>query len=53
MEHHSFLKSHRRKELSLIAASISAIMKTSRVDFLQTTDYTEVPFCTASVYFVY
>lgn len=48
-----FTKSQGRKELSLIGASISTIMKTSRDDFLQTIDYTEVTFCKASVYFVY
>lgn len=53
MEHHNFFKSQGRKELSWIAASISTIMKTSRVDILQTTDYTEVAFCKASVYYVY
>lgn len=38
---HVHRKSHGRKEFSLTAASISTMMKNNRVDFLQTTDYTE------------
>lgn len=32
------------KGISLIAASVSTIMKNNRADFLQTTDYTEATF---------